>query len=203
MSFIIQNKIWFRTFVLALFVISMLGIWGFDLIPFLIPISSPCDTYNSLVGKSFLSEGHFIRLNDNNCIITISGFEIIYLLTPQLFFGTFIESIKGNFAAVQIPELIALIGILLIILPFLSNLLLLRNQFSRRLQIINVIVWALACLPALGVFLYPTNTDELSKYYYKYFYLLWGLWLYILLALGAITFEILALKSDNKSSTVI
>ena len=198
MSFIVQNKIWFRTFVLVLFIISMLGIWGFELIPFPIPISSPCDTYNSRVGKSFLSEGHFIRLNDDNCIITISGFEIIYFFTLR-FLGTFIELINGSFTAVQFPDLIALPGILLIILPFLSNLLLLRNQSSRRLQIINVIVWALACSPALGVFLYPPYTDELIKY----FYLLWGLWLYILLALGAITFEILVLKSDNKSSMVI
>jgi hypothetical protein len=180
----------------------MLGIWGFDLIPFPIPISSPCDTYNSLVGKSFLSEGHFIRINDNNCIITISGFEIIYFLTLR-FLGTFIELINGNFTAVQFPDLIALPSIFLIILPFFSNLLLLSNQSSRRLQIINVIVWALSCLPALGVFLYPTNTDELIKYYYKYFYLLWGLWLYILLAFGVIVFEILVLKSENKSSTVI
>jgi hypothetical protein len=178
----------------------MLGIWSFDLIPFPIPISSPCDTYNSLVGKSFLSEEHFIRLNDNNCIITISGFEIIYLLTPQLFFGMF-ELIKGNFAAVQIPQLIAMIGVLLIIiLPFFSNILLLRNRYSRRLQIINVIAWGLACLLASSIFLLETNSDEIIR---RYFYLLWGLWFYILLALGAIIFEILALKSDNKSSMVI
>jgi hypothetical protein len=199
MSFIVQNKIWFRTFILVLFIISMLGVWSFDLIPFPIPISSPCDTYNSLVGKSFLSEEHFIRLNDNNCIITISGFEIIYLLTPQLFFGTFIELIKGNFAAVQISQLIAMIGVLLIILPFFSNILLFRNRYSRQLQIINVIAWGLACLLASSIFLLDANRDEIIRY----FYLLWGLWLYILLALGAIIFEILVLKSENKSNMVI
>ena len=198
MSLIVQNKIWFRTFVLVLFIISMLGIWSFELIPFPIPISSSCDTYNSLVGKSFLSEGHFIRLNDNNCIITISGFEIIFLLTPQLFFGMFIELIKGNFAAVQFPQLIFMIGILLIILPFFSNILLFRNRYSRRLQTINVIAWGLACLLALSAFLLDANRDEIIRH----FYLLWGLWLYILLALGVIIFEILALKSDNKSSMV-
>jgi len=203
MPFIVQNKIWFRTFILVLFIISMLGVWGFDLIPFSIPISSSCDTYNSRVGKSFLSEEHFIRLNDGNCIITIYGFEVIYSITPYLFFGTFIELIKGNFAAIQIPELIGLIGIILIILPFFSNIFLFRNRYSRRLQIINVIAWGLAFLLALSVFLLGAYSDELIKYYYKYFYLLWGLWLYILLALAAITFEILVLKSDNKSSTVI
>lgn len=202
MSFIVQNKIWFRTFALALFIISMLGIWGFDLIDIYIPTSSPCHIYNSLVGKSFLSEEHFIRLNDGTCIITISGFEVIFIFAMRLL-GTFNELINGNLDAVQFPDLIALPGIFLIILPFINNLLLLRNQSSRRLQIINVIVWALACLPALGVFLFATNIDVLTKYYYKYFYLLWGLWLYILLALGAIVLEILLLKSENKSNMVI
>ena len=198
MSFIVQNKTWFRTFALVLFIISMLGIWSFELIPFPIPISSPCDTYNSLVGKSFLSEEHFIRLSDNNCVITISGFEIIYLFTTKLFFGMFIELIEGNFAAVQIPQLIAMIGVLLIILPFFSNILLFRNRYSRRLQIINIIAWGLACLLASSFFLLDANRDEIIKN----FYLLWGLWLYILLALCTIIFEILELKSGNKSSMV-
>lgn len=198
MSFIVQNKIGFRTFILVFFIISMLGIWSFELIPFRIPVSSPCNTYNSLVGKSFLSEEHFIRLNDNNCVITISGVEIIFLLTPQLFFGMFIELTEGDFAAEQVLQLIFMIGVLLIILPFFSNMLLFRNRYSRRLQIINVIAWVLACLLAISFFFLDANRDEIIKY----FYLLWGLWLYILLALSAIIFEILVLKSDNKLSMV-
>ena len=197
MSFIIQNKNWFRTFVLVLFIISMLGIWDFDVI--YISAQSPCHTYNSLVGKSFLSEGHFIRLNEYSCGIKLYGYEIISLPPLQLFFGILVELVEGNFTPAQIPDLIALIGILLIILPFLSNILLLRNHFSHRLQIINIIIWGVACLPTLGIFLLQTGRDEIIKY----FYLLWGLWLYILLALGAITFEILLLKSDNKASTVM
>jgi hypothetical protein len=105
------------------------------------------------------------------------------------------ELIKGNFAA-RIPELITLICMCIIFLPFFSILLLIWNRNSRRLQTINVIVWGLACLPALTMFILQTNRDL----FVQYFYLSWGLWLYILLAIGTIIFEILVLRLNTKPS---
>jgi hypothetical protein len=87
-----------------------------------------------------------------------------------------------------------LMGISIIGLPFFGILLLIGNPNSRRLQSMTVIGWVLACLPALVMFILQTNRDQ----FFQFFYWLWGLGLYILLAIGTILFEILGLRSDTK-----
>lgn len=177
MSFIVENKVWLRIFVLTLFIIAMLGSWAFDLIN---------------VPAQYLCEKPFVRLYGDYCGSPMSGFGLIQWVTGG-FSYTLAELMQGNFAA-QIPELIFLLFILIILLPFFSNLLLIGNRNSRRLQIINVIVWGIACLPTLTMFILQSNRDQ----FVQFFYLLWGLWLYILLAIGTMIFEILVLRSDVK-----
>jgi hypothetical protein len=53
-----------------------------------------------------------------------------------------------------------------------------------------VVVWALACLPTLTLFIFQISSDQSARF----FYLLWGLWLYILVAISTVLFEILALR---------
>jgi len=179
MSLIIENKVWWRKLVLALFVISMLGPWAFDLLN--VPAQYPCDMPS-------------VRLYGDFCGYPMSGFGAVKWAAGG-FFYILDELIKGNFAA-RIPELIIPIYAWIIILPFFSILLLIWNKNSRRLQTINVIVWGLACLPTLTMIILQTNRDQ----FVQYFYLLWGLWLYILLAIGTIIFEILVLRSNTKPS---
>ena len=179
MSFIIENKVWLRLFGLVLFIISMLGPWTFDLIN--VPAQYPCDK-------------PFVRLYGDFCGYPMSGFGTITWATTG-FFDILDDLLKGQFAA-RIAELVFLTGVLVVVLPFFSHLLLIGNRNSRRLQTINLIVWGIACLPTLTMFILQSNRDQ----FLRFFYLLWGLWLYILVAIGAILFEIVVLRLHRKPS---
>ena len=179
MSFIFENNVLRRKLVLVLFIVSMLGPWTFDLLN--VPAQYPCDMPS-------------VRLYGDFCGYPMTGFGAVKWVAGG-FSYILDELIKGNFAA-RIPELITLICMCIIFLPFFSILLLIWNRNSRRLQTINVIVWGLACLPALTMFILQTNRDL----FVQYFYLSWGLWLYILLAIGTIIFEILVLRLNIKPS---
>jgi hypothetical protein len=58
---------------------------------------------------------------------------------------------------------------------------------SHRLQIVNLVVWALALIPTLFIFIFQLNDQALR---------LWGLWLYILAAVGIVIFEIILMRTD-------
>jgi hypothetical protein len=177
MSFIIENNVLRRMLVLVLFIVSIQGPWTFDLLN--VPAQYPCELPS-------------VRLYGDFCGYPMSGFGAVKWAVGR--FSYILDELKkGNFAA-RIPELITLICMWIILLPFFSTLLLLGNRNSRRLQTINVIVWGLACLPTLTMFILQTNRDQ----FVQFFYLLWGLWLYILLAIGTIIFEILVLRLNIK-----
>ena len=179
MSFIAGNKVWWRTLVLALFIISMLGPWMFDLLN--VPAQYPC-------GKPS------VRLYGDFCGYPMSGFEVIkWANSGFLYFLD--ELLEGNIAG-RIINLILPLYSWLIILPFFSILLLIWNKNSRRLQTINLIAWGLACILTLTLFILQTK----ERQFIHTFYLLWGIWLYILIAIGTIIFEILGLRSNNQLS---
>jgi hypothetical protein len=174
----IENNVFRRTLALGLFMLSMLGPWMFDLIH--VPAQYDCDT-------------PFVRLSGDFCGYPLSGLETIKWFGGGVLY-TVAELIKGNFAS-RIPELLMLMGISIIGLPFFGLLLLLGYPISRRLQSMTVLGCGLACLPALVMFILQTNRDQ----FVQFFYWLWGLGLYILLAIGTIVFEILRLRSDTKT----
>jgi hypothetical protein len=181
MSFFTENKVLWRKLVLALFIISMIGPWTFDLLN--IPDQYPCGNPN-------------VRLYGDFCGYPISGFGVLIWFNSG-FFYLLAELIKGNIAAIH--ELILPILTWIIILPFFSILLLIWNKNSRRLQIINLVAWGLACLLILTGFIFQTNRDQLVHF----FYVLWGIWLYILVVIGTIIFEIIVLRSNTKPSRSI
>jgi hypothetical protein len=170
MSFILQTNILRRTLVLALFLVSMLGPWVFDTIH--VPAQYAC-------GKPF------VRLSGDVCGYPLSGLETIKWFGGGVMY-TFGELIKGNLAS-QIPQLIVLLGISIILLPFFSLLLVIGNQNSGRLRTANIVVWGLACLLTLTLFTLQTDGDQLIQFLSW----LWGLGLYILLAFTTILDEIL------------
>jgi hypothetical protein len=176
---IIENKVRWRKFVLALFVISMLGPWAFDLLN--VPAQYPCDKPT-------------VRLSGDFCGYPLSGFEA-FIMAAGGFIYILNELLKGNIAA-RIPELLTLIYLWIIILPFFSMLLLLWNKNSRQLQTINLIAWGLAGLSTLTMFILQASREQVVHF----FYLLWGIWLYILVAIGTIVFEILVLRLNIKPS---
>jgi len=179
MSFIAENKVLWRKLVPALFIISMLGPWMFDLLN--VPAQYPC-------GKPS------VRLYGDFCGYPMTGFGVIKWANSG-FFYIFDELIKGNTAG-RILDLIFPFYTWIIILPFFSILLLIWNKNSRRLQTINLVAWGLACLVTLTMYILQTNRDQ----FVHFFYLLWGIWLYVLVAIGTIIFEILVLRSNTELS---
>lgn len=170
MSFILRTDILRRTLVLALFLVSMLGPWMFDRIH--VPAQYAC-------GKPF------VRLSGDFCGYPLSGVETIRWFGGGVIY-TFGELIKGNLAS-QISQLVALLGIAIVLLPFISLLLVIGNHNSPRLRTANIVVWGLACLLALTLFTLQTDRDQLIQFLYG----LWGLGLYILVAFTTVLDEIL------------
>lgn len=179
MSFIVKNKVLLRALAMALFVISMLGPWAFDLLS--VPAQFLCGYPN-------------VRLNGDFCGAPFSGFRG-FMWASGSFFYLLDDLIKGNIAA-RIPELVTFVSMWVIILPFFSILLLIRYPNSQRMPIINLIAWGMACFPALRFFILQTSRDQLIHLPY----LLWGVWFYIFVALGTIIFEVLVLRSHIKQS---
>ena len=80
--------------------------------------------------------------------------------------------------------------ILLLALPFPSTLLLVLRG-DRRRQVFSVVAWVLAAGVGLlvGLSSYP-----------RLFYVLWGVWLYIVLASGALVLEVLTMVAGKRVS---
>lgn len=168
-----------RCILLLAFILALLGPWTFDQIN--VPAQYVCDK-------------PFVRLEGDFCGYPMSGLETIKWFGGGVF-SFFGDLVNGNFAA-RIPDLVALIGVLIIILivilPFFSTLLLFGNQNSRRLQTLNMIAWGLAGLLPLSMFISQINREQVLQSVSW----LWGAALYVLLAAGTILFELLARRSS-------
>ena len=179
MSFIKENKVLWRKLVPALFIISMLGPWVFDLLN--VPAQFPC-------GKPS------VRLYGDFCGYPMSGFEVIKYANSGFFYV--LDTLKKGNIAGRILDLIFPFYTWLIILPIFSILLLIWNKNSRRLQTINLVAWGIACSVILANFILQTREDQ----FVRSLYLLWGIWLYILVAIGIIIIEIHVLRSTPNLS---
>ena len=171
MSFIVENKVFWRRIVLALFILSLLGPWMFDRI--YVPAEYTCST------PTFRLEGDF-------CGYPMSGFLIVFPFTGR-FFIILWELITGIFTG-QARELF--VGLFLLpTLPFFTTILLIWKKETRRLQTIDLVAWILALIPTLTVFITQIKDPVIR---------LWGLWLYILAAVSAVIVEILVHAGERK-----
>lgn len=176
MSFIVENKVLWRSLVLAAFILSMLGPWAFDLIN--VPAEYPCDK-------------PFIRLEGDYCGYPISGFQAFFMLTGGLF-NIVAGWTQGDFIG-RGRELIAILLGLIFFLPFFSALLAIWKKDSRRWQTIHLITWGLACIPLLLYTLLLSQSRERFLH-------VWGLWIYIVLAIGVLIIESLLLRAESAAS---
>jgi hypothetical protein len=99
------------------------------------------------------------------------------------FFYMLLEVRRGTLAG-RSRELLAGLSIFPL-LPFFTTLFSIWRKETRRLRMFSLVAWILAWLPTLVLFLFQIKYQSLR---------LWGLWLYILLAISAITIEFLVLK---------
>lgn len=166
-----QNISIIRVVVLLLLILALLGPWAFDQIN--VPAEYDCSP--------------FIRLNGDFCGMPMSGIRFFQLWVGGFFYMLF-ELISGKFMG-QGQEFLLVLAILPL-LPFFTTLLLLWKKDARQLRTAHLIAWALA-LVLTSLFLIAQINDSVTG--------LWGVWFYILLAVGAILIEYFAAKNNPAS----
>jgi len=176
MLFNLEKEGFLRKLILAAFVLAMLGPWSFDLVN--IPAQFPC-------------EGLPVRLAGDFCGFPVSGFGGIIMVSTCLFRLPGVLA-TGNIAML-FPELTAVFIMLFVFLPVFSFLPLLRKKGSHRLQIMNLILWVLGGFAALAMLAMQAMRPQVAPV----IYLVWGIWLYILAAMGAVTLEVIVLRKKE------
>jgi hypothetical protein len=178
MSWIVEHKRILRAAVLVLLLLAMMGPWAFDLIN--VPAGYACSA-------------PFIRLDDNFCGTPLSG---LWLFRPLV--AEFVSASAGVLSGAMLFRewargiLFALLQSLLL-LPFLSTLLLVLRGDRRWLQVFNLVAWALAAGVGLLIGLYS---------FPRWYWGLWGIWLYFGLVAGVLVMEIVILFASRRSAPV-
>jgi hypothetical protein len=155
----------------------MLGPWMFDLIN--VPAEFTCSKPN-------------VRLYGDFCGLPLSGFEFFKLFIGGFFYMLFTLT-TGSF--LNYPRELLVGRYVLSLIPVITSLLLLWKKETRLLPTINLIAWILALIPPLLMFM--LLAVQRSGYIFR----LWGLWLYILVAISTVAFEINKFRSERKSVT--
>lgn len=158
-----------RLAILALLIVSLLGPWGYDRIH--VPAEYTCSLPN-------------IRLYGDFCGMPMSWLSG-FLLFAGAFFHILWQLITGTFNGRGGGELLGVLLLALPILPLFSSLLLLKKKAPFRLRGFHLIAWGLGCIFPVFILSFQPNVPIL---------LLWGPWLYVLAAVGAVVVEIFIQK---------
>jgi hypothetical protein len=179
-SWIIDHKNVWRVAVLILLLVAILGPWWFDLI--VVPSKYPCSN-------------PFIRLEGDFCGMPMPGIWILVGLVGRpielvvgLVTGATVSTDSGY--AVLYSVLCGLL-VRLLVLPFFSTLLLILCGNRWRQQVFHIAAWSLATGAGLLLGI------ELSRHLWSW--ALWGIWLYIGLAISALLLEVLTLIGGKQA----
>ena len=170
----ITHKDNIRKVFLILFIISLIGPWQFERTN--VPAEYPCD----------------IRLYGDFCGHPISGIFTILMNIPFFFYSLW------ELITMTLPYYGRLLSglSLLIIFPIFTTAFILWKKETRRTRTINLIAWILAFFATLLLFILLINYQQTNYQVIR----LWGIWLYLLLAVSAIIFEITLPKRESDSS---
>ncbi len=167
--------------IFALVIVAIIGPWWYDLIN--VPAQYPCSH----------------RLYGDYCGIPMSGIWIfvilisrIFELTLGIFNGNTVSSNTGN----ALLEIFLVVLIIISLgLPLVSQWLLIVRGDRLRRQWFQIIAWSLSA--GAGLWFFVTNLIS-----YRWPWELWGLWLYIGLAVCVMIFEILKLAQGKRQAKV-
>jgi hypothetical protein len=173
MSWLDTNSGFFRAAILSLFIASLAGPWMYDVIH--VPAQYQC-------------EKPFVRLGGDFCGIPMSGMQFFEWFTG-VFLNLIVALVTGTFTG-RGRELFVMGLSILPLIPFFTTILLFWKKEAPRLRTINLIAWILALILTLTLFLIQIRDHPFH---------LWGLWLYILAAISAVTFELLMRKNNSVS----
>jgi len=171
-----HHRTW-RISILALLLVAFLGPWTLERL--YIPSEYECSA-------------PYIRLEGDFCGSPQPGISLFFWLSSGLTTGL----ITGEFVnSERIREFLFIsLFLLLPVLPILSTLLLIPGRDHRRRQIFTIIAWVLAI--GFGIFWGLINHPKL-------YWIVWGIWLYIVLAISALILEILVILSSRKDPDVL
>jgi len=174
-----KNKRIWRTAILIMLLVALIGPWTFERIN--VPAKYPCSP-------------PFIRLEGDFCGEPMSG---IWILSFMIF-GMVSSSMglaSGGIVFIDWARQFLFSSFLfLLILPFFTTILLIGGKDSRRLRIIHLIAWGMAI--GIGLLI------AFSSFSGPRWELLWGIWLFIGLAVSILVLELLnltrSIKNNNK-----
>jgi len=183
MSWINEHKRVWRVAILVLLLVAMMGSWAFDLIN--VPAEYPCSAPN-------------VRLEGDFCGVPMSGIQVfswmiggVIGMVVELFIGTPGFADRGGPSLGEfLIILVTLMALLLLLLPFFNTLLSLVRRDRRHRQKFNVATWGLAA--GIGLLICMSR-------YPKFIWAVWGIWLYVGLATGALILEALTLAAEKRS----
>ena len=176
-SWINEHKNVWRVAVLVLLLVAILGPWAFDQIN--VPARYPCSPPN-------------VRLEGDFCGVPLSGIQMFAWII-----GAFISMVVGLITGEAelahrgcefLLILLYSLFVFLLILPIINMILFILRGDRKRQQVFHMVVCGLDLAVGLlwGMSHYP-----------RFFYALWGIWLYIVLTISALILEALALVADR------
>jgi hypothetical protein len=169
-----QHRNWIRLGVFTLLIIAILGPWGYT---------------RDGVPPPEWCRPPFLLLENGSCVGRESG--AFFLLVSMIGFPAgIIQFLSGELVLsdLGLQSMFTFLFLGLFFLPFISTLLLMHPGSSKRRRIIQMIAWGVAA----GLGLLIALSAEIFHPVH-----LWGIWLYILLAVGMLAFELLAARMGN------
>jgi len=182
MLWIQEHKTVWRVAILVLLLVAFLGPWVFEQIN--VPSEYPCSA-------------PFIRLEGDFCGEPMPGMWIL-LWTVAAPISEVIGLVTGatvlaDFGVVFLKRLLTSLVLLTLVLPFFSTWLLILRGDRPRLQVFHVVVWGLAAGAGLLF-----GIQSLPRLYW----VLWGTWFYIGLAVSALILELLVRMAGRRNRQV-
>ena len=165
-----KNKRIWRTVILIMLLVAMIGPWTFERIN--VPSKYPCTA-------------PFIRLEGDFCGEPMSGIWILSLMVFGMF-SSIMGLASGGIGFIDWARQFLFSSFLfLLIFPIITTILLIRGKDSRSLRVIHLIAWGMA----IG-FVFLLALSNFSSHLWE----LWGRTLFIGLAVSILTLELLSFK---------
>jgi hypothetical protein len=161
----------------------------------LLAIAGPWTVEEINVPAEFPCSSDYFRLEGDFCGVPISGFQIFsFLITGLVSMSIRLLSGEAAFSP-WAREILTLISLFLLFLPIVTTLILIVRGEQRRRRRIHALALGLTLCLFAGLSLLGLPGFSLPLY------ASWGIWLYIVLMLGALIFELLIVtreKTRNK-----
>lgn len=176
-----NNKRVWRTTILLLLFVALMGPWAFDRIH---------------VPRQYICSPPNVRLEGDFCGHPLSGMWIF-----RWMIGGFISMVGGFITGEMLlvdrgsdllGMLLSLVILVLLLLPFISTLRQFRGGDLQGRHVSHIAIWGLAALLS-SILLVDYGLTRLH-------WALWGLWLYFGLAISALILEVLVLTTGRRAA---